>query len=81
MTKRESLRLLTTIYLSLFSSQLIYLNVCSFYPVYTMKKYKTFTKFDIGAILSLFQISQIAFSLICGNIASKYGRKNMILIA
>ena len=57
MTNRESYRLLATIYLSLFSSQLIYLNICSFYPVYTMKKYKSFSKFDIGAVLSLFQIS------------------------
>jgi hypothetical protein len=53
MTEKESYWLLATIYLGMFSSQLIYLNICSFYPVYTMRKYKL-TKFEIGFVLSLF---------------------------
>ena len=65
--------------LAMGASQTTYMNICSLLPFFCAEHYPALNGFDIGVLLSIYQITFLITCPIIGEKLSSIGRKNCIL--
>ena len=59
----------------------LYFNVVTFLPLHVAEFFPDITSFGVGALLSAYPLTFLLVAPICGEVTSKVGRRNGILIA